>query len=136
MENNFTRDYRWMHDTYDRYAAMLFPVLLNICKTQQDAEELLVLTFEAVYKEYNSLQNKPVNLILLVKLAVDIAKKPPFNCRIPEAKQFKQSSMLHSFIFDNVNMQGACEQTGLSRMEIAQQVRQELLLHRTQSRLN
>lgn len=126
MRNNFSEESIWINETYDRYAGMLYSVLLDLCESKAGAEGVLVKTFERLHTEHYFSKGQSIGLVVLVKLAVDTAKNHVSLKTPPCIKTFQQSPMLHHFLFDNVSIESLCKNSGLTRVEIARKVRTEL----------
>jgi hypothetical protein len=116
----------WIHSVYERYAGILYRILIDVCDTNADAGVVMVETFKNLSTNESTWREKGVNLISLVKFAILTARqhasiKDPVcvNC-------FKQSTLLHYFICENGSMEALCQQSGMLPTDIARQLHLEI----------
>ncbi len=126
VQNNFTPDCSLLRELYDRYAGIMFSVLLDICESAPAAERILVRCFETIQHGQYPLQADAVKLLSLLKLAVATARAHGPIKAVSCIHVFQQSPMLQQILFNDVCPDQFSMQYGLSRLEIARRIRAEL----------
>lgn len=124
---------------YNIYSAMLYSVALEISPNQKAAEEILILTFQKVYKKKLTQQNHPSICATLLKLVIETAQEQLNPDQIKSSfklKQFEKAPILHKLLCEQISLTEYCEKSRLTRSEIAIKLREEVVLLRKLSNEN
>ncbi len=122
-----------LENIYDTYSKMLFGIAMQIAATEQDAEEILIITFKKIYKQNIIQQIYPSICITLIKLLIQTAHEqlnPEELEHNFKLKQFENTPLLHNLLCKQVSFEGHCNATNLSLAMGRKKLREEFNLLR------
>jgi hypothetical protein len=118
---------------YDRYCPLLYNIALQLCPNEQQAEKILILTFQKIKRQHLFYhENKPY-FVDLIKLLVQTAQEELYpggaasNFKI---KQFEKTPLLHKILVEQFSVENYCTENNISRQQALLHVRKEFMLIR------
>ena len=121
---------------YDAYCPVLYSIALQLCPTEEQAEEILVETFKKMHSQKSVWQNNKWLCIPLIKILIDTAKKQSYPAKTTidvKVKQFKNTPLLHQLLVDQLSIENYCSKNDITREEVALKIRQEFMMIRNLS---
>jgi hypothetical protein len=113
---------------YDKYAAMLYGIALEICPTEECAEQVFIKTFNSIYVQNKTRKNSPSFYVELIKLIIETAKMEV--CTNDEQKnlklkQFQNTALLQLLISDEQRLDTYCKTNEITRQDGLLMIRYE-----------
>lgn len=121
---------------YDAYCPVLYSIALQLCPTEEQAEQILVETFKKMHSQKSVWQNEKRLCIPLIKILIDTAKKQLYPAKTTvdfKIKQFKNTPLLHQLLVGQLSLENYCSKNDITREEIALKIRQEFMMIRNLS---
>ena len=121
---------------YDAYCPVLNGIALQLCPTEEQAEQILVETFKKMHSQKSVWQNEKRLCIPLIKILIDTAKKQLYPAKTTvdfKIKQFKNTPLLHQLLVGQLSLENYCSKNHITREEIALKIRQEFMMIRNLS---
>jgi len=112
---------------YDKYSAMLFGMLLEICPSREAAEKVMVTTFKKLFKQQGLQQNNPCLFVKIIKLAMESASEQSVLLQPGRCKNFKESPLLQQVLFQNRSMKDCEDHFQLDKTTIGKMLRHEIM---------
>ncbi|MEJ7646456.1 MAG: hypothetical protein WKF87_17795 [Chryseolinea sp.] len=125
--------------TYDRYSPVLYGLALEIASTEQEAEEILMSTFEKAYQQKIFDHIGSSVLVTLIKLMIQLAYDklyPDQQMFALKLKCFENTPMLHRAFCEPKGFECYCNENRLSRADGFRQMRSEFHTLRMGSLVN
>ncbi len=113
---------------YDKYCSMLYGLALQICSSNTDAaDEILISTFKKIYQQDISQEKYPAYCITLVQLVIKTAGEfyPLLIENGFRLKQFEKAPLINQFICNQISLQDYCKEKYLTPQEALQTIRKE-----------
>ncbi|NUO00580.1 MAG: hypothetical protein HUU01_08190 [Saprospiraceae bacterium] len=114
---------------YDTYSSLLYHIALQISPTPKEAEEVLIGTFQKVYK--NNLTDKyPSIFAKLINLTIQTAQEQLGSEQVKnkfKLDQFEKTPVVHKLLCKQMSLQNYCEGYNLTRDEVAKKSGRKLL---------
>ena len=111
---------------------MLYGIAVEISPSQKAAKEILITTFKKIH-EQNLIQIYPSLCVTLIKLLIKTAHqqlKPKELKHNFKLKQFENTSLLHKFLCEKIDLEDHCTENKLTRSEVGKILREEFNLLR------
>jgi len=124
---------------YNTYSSMLYGIALEISPTQKEAEEILITTFQKIYKKKLTQKNYTSLCATLVKLMIQTAQEKlnPDQTKINfKLKEFEKAPVMHKLLCEQISLEQYSAENNLTRSEIATKLREEISLLRKQKTTN
>jgi len=124
---------------YDKYSGMLYGIALEISRTEKEAEDILISTFQKAYRQNIHDRNGPSPLADLIKLMIQTACEkfhPGQPTNILRLKCLESTPMLHRTFCEPKGFERYCNENSLNRAEGLKQMRSEFHLLRTAGLIN
>lgn len=121
-----------LKNVYDKYSALVYGIALEITNSKQQAEQVLIRTFEKV-QQPNILDHNPGAVCAtLIKLTTTTAKELNNELHRTDLKlkRFENQPMLNTLLCNNTSLDDFCKENRLTRMEAAKKLRYEFNLYR------
>ncbi len=102
---------RFLEKIYDKYAATLYGIALEICPDQHCAEQVFLKTFKYIYTRDHTSLNSPCLIIELIKLIFSITKSEVYpneeklNLKL---KKFDSTPLIQQLICTDDNFENYC----------------------------
>lgn len=112
---------------YDTYSPMLYGIALEISKTQSEAEEILMGTFQKIAAQ-DFVKDDPTLSVTLVKLAIQTAHEQLGNGHFVnpiKLKQFENTPIFHALICEQLSLDNYCEENEVDRCTVLKMLRKE-----------
>jgi hypothetical protein len=95
-----------LENIYDKYAAMLYGIALQIYPVQKNAEQILIYTFKKIHEQDITPEKHPAFCITLIHLVIKTARelypvKFKNNFRL---NQFEKTPLLNQLICDRISL--------------------------------
>ncbi len=119
---------------YDKYCGMLYGISLQICNSNKnEAEELLISTFKKIHEQDICPEKFPSYCITLIRFVIKTAKElyPIKFKRNFKLKQFENTPLINQFMCDQITLQDYCKDKHLTLQEVLQIIRKEFAVIRT-----
>ncbi len=121
---------------YDAYCPVLYSIALQLCPTEEQAEQILVETFKKIHSQKSVWQNEKRLCIPLIKILIDTAKKQLYPAKTTvdfKIKQFKNTPLLRQLLVGQLSLKNYCSKNDITREEIALKIRKEFMMIRNLS---
>lgn len=118
---------------YHNYSSILYGIALEISPTQKEAEEILISTFQKVYKKKLTQQNHASICATLIKLTIQTAHEllNPGQVKTNfKIRQLENTPLLQKLLCEQISLNQYCEESKLAREEVTQKLREEVALLR------
>lgn len=118
---------------YSTYSSILYSIALEISPTPKEAEEILISTFQKIYKRNLTQQNQASICATLIKLTLQTAHEHLNSGQIKnnfKLKQFEHAPILHKLLCEQISLKQYCEESKVTRGEVAKKIREEIVLLR------
>ena len=108
---------RFLEKIYDKYAATLYGIALEICPDQRCAEQVFLKTFKNIYAKNKTGLNSPCLIVDLIKLVFSITKSEIYpneeklNLKL---KKFDSTPLIQQLICTDENFEKYCSSNDLS----------------------
>ncbi len=113
---------------YNKYAALLYGIALEICPDEAYAEQVFITTFKNIYDHNKTGQNSPSYYVEIIKLILAIAKLKVYpnvekvNFKL---KQFDITPLLQQLICNEDSLDNYCDTHKISKQDGLQIMRNE-----------
>jgi len=123
-----------LENIYDFYCPYLYSVALQISPTTQQAEELLIMTFQKAHTQHvDWVEQGKSFCFLLIKLMVQIAQEQlspgETKCNF-KISQFEKTPLLHQLLVEQHSIDSYCIANDVGRHQVVLQIRDEFRLFR------
>jgi|GEM_PF-1199871 len=128
--NNLSTSNSALEKLYDTYGPMVYGIALDLSANEQEAEELLIRSFQKADSPQLFVKNHVATCMALIKLVISIARERLNNSstkRNFRLSQFEKNPLLHKFLCEQVSMESHCIENGLTRPQAMKQIREEFL---------
>lgn len=116
-----------LENIYDKYSAMIFGILLQICPHREAAEKVLITTFNKLYSHGELQNNNPCLFVKLIKLAIETAGEQLHLQQPVIYKSFKESPLLQHLLFKNAGLKECEEFLQGDTTSVGKMLRHEIL---------